>query len=741
MTRSFALPLYGLLALGFFGSACSGGDDDDTTVVPTVPVIDSFTVDRDFVQANDTVVVSWKVSRANAVKITQNDGRGLPAEDFIQVEASKPYEILRDTEFVIVATNDLGETAMATLMVTVDGIRIEAFTASETSVNRRDLITLSWTIAGEVPTSVTIEDDQGNSVYDDDEAMGSVDVRVEPPAGVTMLTYTLTAEGATGTKTAAIDITVESSRPTITRFAAVPDDVVEIGEEVNLTWMTTADQVQVLQDGDVVRPWTASGAASGTLQRPVNGAMSVFTLQARNEIDVTDVVEESITVMGIEVPIISTFELTPVEYTEQSTVATITWEVMNAETLELRIGNTAVAGFPGDQASGTFDFPVSGQPRVRLLATNAVRTVERSQTIMFGYDDPEPNDDAASAIGMLPNGVGIRGTISVGGDIDWYRIEVPQGALLSATAGFVPTMAGDVCSFDTILRVFTSTGAEIGFNDNGPGPIAPCSQINPLSHAFADGMDAGTYYLAVSGTGTVPNGQYTLEVELLAPPPAPVTFTATPVGTPVWNVGGTVMWEGPVGMTGEAVPPEIEDLFAGFHLFEGFALISVLTSPAAPMPRADYSSLLPLFMGVTGRTVTTTFPTTALLNGNAIYLGFTIFPGAGAPTGPSFDAANGPIIPNAVFPITVSIDVSNGATDYVVPDDFDLPSYAQYAANGLPAVPGAGDGDSHRHIVTLIADIVALMPGGALAGSYTWTYQLRDTSGAGYDITVPFTVQ
>ena len=51
MTRSFALPLYGLLALGFFGSACSGGDDDDTTVVPTVPVIDSFTVDRDFVQA------------------------------------------------------------------------------------------------------------------------------------------------------------------------------------------------------------------------------------------------------------------------------------------------------------------------------------------------------------------------------------------------------------------------------------------------------------------------------------------------------------------------------------------------------------------------------------------------------------------------------------------------------------------------------------------------------------------
>ncbi len=489
--------------------------------------------------------------------------------------------------------------------------------------------------------------------------------------------------------------------------------------------------------------WNAFGATAGNLQRPVTTAMTVFTLQARNTADPNDVVEESVTVTGLETPTIVTFEVSPLEYTQGSTMATVTWEVTTTDSVELRLNNTRVTGFPTTDATGSVTIPVTGQPRVRLLATNAVTTVEQSVQITFGFDEAEPNDSALDAIPIPGDGVGVRGTISDAADVDWYVVQVPQDALMFARAGFVETMGVEVCSFDTFIRVYTSTLAEIGSNDNGPGAIAPCSLISALTHPFAEQMDAGTYYISVTGTGTMPQGAYSLEVSFGAAPTG-LPLTATPVGAPVWSIGGLQMWQGPLGMTGEAVPPEIDFIYQGFHQFAAFGLISVITEPLLPMPRDDYSNLLPLFLQTSNTSITTTFPSTALVNGNAIYLGYTVYPNANAPTGASFDSASGPIIPNGVFPITMNMTIQNGGVDYVVPDAFDMPSYAGFATSAappLPAVPNAGDGDSHRHFITLIADLVAVTPGGALAGNYTWSYQLRDATGAGYDFTVPFTVQ
>lgn len=629
---------------------------------------------------------------------------------------------------------------MASFMVAVDGIKIDSFEASATMVNRMDPVDLSWTISGEAPMSVTIETDGGDEVYSGNAAAGSVTVR--PLADVT---YTLTAEGTTGTKTAMVSISVVSSRPTITRFECVPDNVVQINvEEANLVWATTADEVQILQDGVPVRPWTNIAAPAGNLQRPVTMPTTVFTLQARNLSDMADVVEQTITVMGLETPTIVRFDVSPTEYTQASTMVTVDWEVTTTDSVEIRLNNTRLPGFPTTDTSGTLTVPVSGEPLIRILATNMVTTVERTQRISFGYDDPEPNDSGPNAIPLSGDGVAVRGTVSTSTDADWYSVVVPQGARMSVRAGFVKIMGFDVCQFDTLVRVYTSTGAEVAFNDNGPTGVAPCSFMNAFTAPALQDMAAGTYYVSVEGTGTMPVGQYEIEVRIGDPPTANSTITA--VGTPAWNVGEIVLWSAPAGMGPEAVI-EIDELFDGVHTFAAFDLLTVLTSPAEALPSADWDFLLPLMLEAMTRRVNNTFPAAALATPNAIYLGYTIYPD-GTTTGSSFDAASGPIIPNGLYPFTIDMAVTQNGGPYIDADPAEIPSYAGFAtfippggAAPLDAVPGAGQGDTYRHLVSLIADFLSVAPGGNLAGTYVWTLNLRDTTMAGYDIVVSFTLQ
>lgn len=732
MTRSSLLALFGTLAMGLSGSACSGSGDDDGTVVDTKPVIETFSVDKELVQSGDTVTLTWKVVRAT--KITINQTGQLPTET-PRVEASQPFVIQEDTTFELVAENDQGETASASLMVNVDGIRIESFAASATTINRRETVTLTWSIVGEEPESVTITDGDGAEVYSGTEANGSQDVQPEDN-----VEYTLTATGMTGTKMATVMITVQSQRPTIVRFQALPSATVLIGEEVGLFWETTADQVQVLENGTPVRPWTERGAEEGNLQRPITAQMTTFTLQARNSNDETDVIEETVVVMGVVTPSFTTFTVTPNAYTESSTVATVTWEAVDTDSLELRVNNTVVNGFPTTQLSGSFQVNVTGEPLIRLLATNAATTIERNQRVAFGFDEPEPNDPAENAITIPGDRVPWRGTISDAMDTDWYAVMVPQNSLMYVRAGIVQTMGVDVCSFDTIVRVYTSTGTEIGFNDNGPVGTAPCSVINPLLDTFAANMDAGVYYISVGGVGG-DTGQYSLEVDIF-PAPAPLPATTTMVGTPNWGVGGFSLWAQDVGAGGANLATPVDEALSPFRGFgavgNGFPIL--LDFPLAAIDRADYSDLLPLFLTLNGKQNTATFTTAQLTDPMAVIGGFTFHPLMGAPTGPSFDFNNGPIIANGLWEIDASLTINqNGTAVFPTTGPLGIPAFSQYAAIGLMPVNGAGDGDSHRHIFGFMSTFVNAPAN--LAGNWEFVWNFRDTTGAGWDVTLPFTVQ
>lgn len=103
-------------------------------------------------------------------------------------------------------------------------------------------------------------------------------------------------------------------------------------------------------------------------------------------------------------------------------------------------------------------------------------------------------------------------------------------------------------------------------------------------------------------------------------------------------------------------------------------------------------------------------------------------PRAGSPSGSSPDFADGPIIPNSVFPIkgghAITLDEKNV---------FSL-SYGKLALDHLPT-PRSEDGWSHLFDLTYIQ-----FGGNSASGDYRWTVTATDKTGAGWQVTLGFTI-
>jgi hypothetical protein len=116
-----------------------------------------------------------------------------------------------------------------------------------------------------------------------------------------------------------------------------------------------------------------------------------------------------------------------------------------------------------------------------------------------------------------------------------------------------------------------------------------------------------------------------------------------------------------------------------------------------------------------------------------IYALFTIVPGPSAPMGSSPDSANGPIIPNALFPIaTQGVLYRNG----VVYDPNNNGQYPAESAFGFPSVAGAS------HVPFFFNDNVSWAPQPAppVEGNYEWRITVRDTTSSGWDVVIPYVV-
>ncbi len=147
--------------------------------------------------------------------------------------------------------------------------------------------------------------------------------------------------------------------------------------------------------------------------------------------------------------------------------------------------------------------PETGLTLSRINIYHAVEKIKQLMQATPG-DPSDPGDlngntgDAVPLPGLDGSGsatlfgtIGSDGQNQVGdNDVDLYQLNLPSADKLDITVGSVPGGAG----FDSYLRLFNSSGQEIGSNDN----ISPTDLFSQLITGV---LQAGLYYIGVSTHG------------------------------------------------------------------------------------------------------------------------------------------------------------------------------------------------------------------------------------------------
>ena len=716
---------------------CSSSDDEPA---PTPdPVITDFFLTGNEVPIGGTVNITWDVLVGDRIEISQTGYPVFSSTDLSGTRTSEP--INEDTQFVLTAFNGEKMLASMPLSVAARGIRIADFRVTPDSIEEGGSATLTWQITDGTPNVVRIEDDAGNEIYEGTDLTGSEEV-----SPLVDTTYTLTAIGATRqTATVTLRVTVNMDPPVITSFSANPTVVVRGQQRTTLDWtVENTEQVEITANVNgvrrVVRPASDVGIPRGNFRPLVNDPSVNFILKAINQSRVT--ATATVTVTSQVGPTISSLTVDPVGFTQASTVATVMWQTINANAVGLTVNGIAVPAFPADALDGTFQVDVSGNSVLQLTATNEVSSIQASVSVSETFAEREPNDTLEQAISYQTNGGAVRGTIDPL-DVDWYRFEITEDdSMLFISAGW--TLLGG-CGLDSLIRVYDSTGTEIGAADDAFWPdYQSCAQVHPAYLSWARDLAPGTYYASVSGTGNQPTGPYHFNVRAAGPDDAlPPNTVITPLGTPQWGIRDLKMFSIEAQNT---LLDTVDRMVQNGHGLDGLFDGSVTPILAHLTPHIlPYERELAAFRLVSGYEAQSTFAPGDLDATHAVTLAYTLVP-TSTVTGSSPDyglpgPVFGPIIPNILFPITIQLQVQRNDMGWQGPDTpIGYPGYAAWpmgGAYGPPANPG--DGSSHRHVIHLATE--AASGEAPMPGTYRFLVTLQDASGAGYALNVPFTVQ
>lgn len=698
-------------------------------------VIESFAASSDTVDAGNPVTLTWSVKdAASGVTIVQQPGGTVLSKGAASGETSSmPVDLA--TTFTLTATGTDGVPKSQSIQVGVGGISVISFEAVPASIGRGESSELQWKLGGANPSEVkVIIEDVGPVGDPTTERNGSI--RVTPE---TTTTYTLQAQAGGQQVEAQATVTVVSNPPAIDRFAAVAvvggmmQDVTTVarGDRINLQWATTgAEEVQITMDGNVIRAWTSAQAARGAYQTPaVEGESATLILSARNGPTEADVAEQMLVINTELPPSVDTFTLSPEAFSGANETITVTWATSNATDIRLSINDGAAPGFPRTE-SGTYTFDTDGRTVVKLRVKNDVDERTETRVVELGYEDLEPNDEIASAIPLMGDGVPVRGTMTQPDDVDLYAVIVPEGAALYARAED-PVEPTSCDHLEPTLTLLDAAGNELGSRSRDRAGSG-CAEIIPPEYAgFAEDLSAGTYYVRVSGGPSSGGRTYSLQLNVVELGAPLANVSSTRVGAPEWEVAdfiqGSVPWGDPNAMFPD-LGATIAGLFGSRHTPDGPNFLITFARPDAASI-SDYGNELrgmAAFLGIESKTQ---FAADEFNLPNGILTGMTLVP-TGTSTGTSrdFPASSGPIIRNGILPIDVVAEVSlNGESAGALPGD--------------PQITGdpSADGLSHMSFVLAIG-------GGAFNGpidlpvALEFSLQLRDQTGAGYDVTIPMNV-
>jgi hypothetical protein len=283
---------YTLSAANDFGPATSLSVNVTVTPPVQAPTIRSFNANPPEITEGSSSTLEWEVIGDDPLTVSI-DGIG-------EVEAvdNLPVSPNTTTLYTLRASNpadDVSDTVTVTVNPAPEPATITSFSADPSTIELGGSSTLSWTVSGTEPITVTISD--GASDIFSNTGDGSDTLLVTPSATTT---YTLTATNGVNPDPAPVSVQVTvnppPSPPVISSFTANPTEIA-LGDSSTLTWSATGtppleislfENGVLLQDGlDVTGSFPVTPTSEGNYS---------YTLTAGNEAG-SDSAESELTVL------------------------------------------------------------------------------------------------------------------------------------------------------------------------------------------------------------------------------------------------------------------------------------------------------------------------------------------------------------------------------------------------------------------------------------------------------------
>jgi hypothetical protein len=330
-----------------------------------LPQIIRFQASPASISAGQSSTIDWQVINADAVTIT-DVGSGLP------LSGSRAVTPARTTQYRITARNRAGEVSATTTVVVEETPRalLNACQVSPTNIMTGETATIFW--SAQNVTSVNISGGIGTV-----DPSGS---RMVTPAETT--TYTITAQGGSGTPAATCTVTVTVSEqgeaPRIVTFTANPTSIL-VGDQSTLTWN--------VENADTITITPTVGTVTATGSRAVTpAATTTYTLTATNRFG-SSTAQTTVTVNPRPDPQPTNPTLTacvasPATIITQGGSATISWTQTNATAV-------TVTNFAG---SAPLNGPITVMPTQTttyvVTATGASGTTPATCSVTVTVDIP-----------------------------------------------------------------------------------------------------------------------------------------------------------------------------------------------------------------------------------------------------------------------------------------------------------------------------------------------------------------
>ena len=314
--------------------------------------------------------------------------------------------------------NPSGNPDAATSIVTAMPLTapaIGSFAAAPSVIAAGTPVTLSWTLSGGTPDTLTIDNNIG-------PVLGTASKTVSPTSTTT---YTLTAANAAGTNTATAKVTIVVA-PLISTFTASPTPI-NPGGTSTLAWTLAGGTPDTLTIDNNV------GSVTGTSSKSVSPTTSTtYKLTAAN---VAGSATATVTVNVLAAPIISAFTANPTAIASGQS-STLSWTLGGGATTALSIDNN-VGSVMGKTS---ITVKPTATTTYKLTATNAAGTATAPVTVTI-VAKPAINSFNASSTSINQGSSTTLSWTLGGGAVTALSIDNNVGSVLGTTSKSVSPSA------------------------------------------------------------------------------------------------------------------------------------------------------------------------------------------------------------------------------------------------------------------------------------------------------------